>query len=75
MIAHEEMKMNLGSNATFILAIKVFRCFNVAAICALGIWHGYAFYAHQSEQRQVKTSVIEFHLINRDASLENRDKP
>jgi hypothetical protein len=43
-------------------AIHLIRCFNVAAITALGVWHGYAFQLkHQSgpQQQQQQQQVIE----------------
>ncbi|CAN5904587.1 hypothetical protein BH11PSE12_BH11PSE12_23950 [soil metagenome] len=43
------------------LAMRIFRCFNVAAICALGVWHGYAFYVHQARQKPPQTPAIELH--------------
>lgn len=39
--------------------MRIFRCFNVAAICALGVWHGYAFYVHQAMQKLPQTPDIE----------------
>lgn len=44
----------------YALAISVTRCFNVAAICALAIWHGYAFYLNQAIARGPKPMFIEF---------------
>ena len=44
----------------YALAMSVTRCFNVAAICALAIWHGYAFYLNQAIARSPKPMIIEF---------------
>ena len=41
--------------------MSIFRCVNVAAICALAVWHGYAFFLHQAIERQPKPQ-IEFKL-------------
>ena len=46
----------------FALAMSTTRCFNVAAICALAIWHGYAFYLNQAIARIPKGPSIEFKL-------------
>lgn len=43
------------------MAMHIVRCFNVAAICALGIWHGYAFFLHQAMAR-TPGPQIEFKL-------------
>lgn len=43
------------------MLMSIFRCFNVAAICALAVWHGYAFFLHQAIERQPKPQ-IEFKL-------------
>lgn len=37
--------------ARITMAMHIVRCFNVAAICALGIWHGYAFFLNQAIAR------------------------
>ncbi|MFZ6642446.1 hypothetical protein ACO0LL_22165 [Undibacterium sp. TC4M20W] len=40
--------------------IQLLQCFNVAAICALAVWHAYAFYLHQAMSRVARPAVIEF---------------
>lgn len=52
------MKSNLS------MFFSTMRCFNVAAIVALAIWHGYAFYLNQAIQRTPPTPVIELKLIS-----------
>ncbi len=44
----------------YAFAMSVARCFNVATICALAIWHGYAFYLNQAIARSPKPMIIEF---------------
>ncbi|MFZ6653737.1 hypothetical protein [Undibacterium sp. TJN19] len=49
------------------LLVRVFRSFNVAAICALGVWHAYVFYLNQHVQtRQTRPASprIEFQRID-----------
>ena len=52
------MKSNLS------MFFSTMRCFNVAAIVALAIWHAYAFYLNQAIQRTPPTPVIELKLIS-----------
>jgi len=35
------------------------QCFNIAAICALAVWHAYAFYLQGAMTRAAKPAVIE----------------
>jgi hypothetical protein len=54
------------SNTTSLL-VQVFRSFNVAAICALGVWHAYGFYLNQPLnmlQSLPASPKIEFQLID-----------
>jgi hypothetical protein len=41
--------------------LSVLRCFNVAAICALGVWHGYLFYASHFQSPVQTQNSIQFH--------------
>ncbi|GGX17370.1 hypothetical protein [Undibacterium macrobrachii] len=50
------MKSNLS------MFFSTVRCFNVAAIVALAIWHGYVFYLNEAIQRTPTSPVIELKL-------------
>jgi len=50
------MKSNLS------MFFSTVRCFNVAAIVALAMWHGYVFYLNQAIQRTPTSPVIELKL-------------
>lgn len=52
------MKSNLS------MFFRTIHCFNVAAIMALAIWHGYVFYLNQAIQKTPSTPVIELKLMN-----------
>lgn len=39
------------------------RSFNVAAICALAVWHAYAFYLHQAISRESISPAHELRLL------------
>ena len=43
--------------------MKLLQCFNIAAICALAVWHAYAFYLHQAMSREARPAVIEFQFL------------
>jgi hypothetical protein len=46
------------------LIVSVMRCFNVAAICALAVWRGYAFQVNQAITRAPQSQVLELQLID-----------
>ncbi|MBR7801391.1 hypothetical protein [Undibacterium fentianense] len=50
------MKSNLS------MFFSTMRCFNVAAMVALAIWHGYVFYLNQAISRTPPSPVIELKL-------------
>ncbi|MFZ6844404.1 hypothetical protein [Undibacterium sp. RuTC16W] len=60
---------------TVSLTLSALRCFNVAAICALGIWHAYAFYLSQSLRHSPPSPVIEFQLIKQVNHAATGNKP
>jgi hypothetical protein len=41
----KQWKVSLMSKS---MLMSILRCFNVAAICALAVWHGYGFFLHQA---------------------------
>ncbi|MFZ6722479.1 hypothetical protein [Undibacterium sp. Ji49W] len=43
--------------------LPALRCFNVAAICALAVWHAYAFYLHQAIARESVMPGHELRLL------------
>ncbi|MFZ6748985.1 hypothetical protein [Undibacterium sp. Ren11W] len=45
------------------LIVPIMRCFNVAAICALAVWHGYAFQVNQAIAHVPQSHVLELQLI------------
>ena len=55
------------------MAMSVVRCFNVAAICALAVWHGYAFYLNQAiariPQAQIKDGYKPGNGLNLNAGI------
>ncbi|MFZ6742053.1 hypothetical protein ACO0LC_02395 [Undibacterium sp. JH2W] len=40
--------------------LKMLQCFNLAAICALSVWHAYAFYLHQAITHEARPHVMEW---------------
>ena len=50
--------MNKQTRGRFSSAFLVMQCFNVAAITALGVWHGYAFYARAAAPVATPTSLV-----------------
>ncbi|MDO8178034.1 MAG: hypothetical protein Q7T62_07290 [Undibacterium sp.] len=57
----------------YAMAMSVARCFNVAAICALAIWHGYAFYLNQAIARSPASQTIELKLQETPAAVTARN--
>ncbi|MFZ6870510.1 hypothetical protein ACO0LF_00395 [Undibacterium sp. Di27W] len=48
-------------NKTRIAAgFKILQCFNLAAICALSVWHAYAFYLQQAITYEARPHVMEW---------------
>ncbi|MDE2431193.1 MAG: hypothetical protein KGM99_20920 [Burkholderiales bacterium] len=47
------------------IALQIVRCANVAAICSLAVWHGYAFHLQQAMARLPSSPVpaMELQLI------------
>lgn len=64
-----------SARTTVSLTLSTLRCFNVAAICALGIWHAYAFYLSQSLRHSPPSPVIEFQLMNQANHAATGNKP
>lgn len=54
------MQSHQSDKFDYAFAMSVTRSFNVAAICALAIWHGYTFYLNQAIARSPKPMIIEF---------------
>jgi hypothetical protein len=40
------------------ILLSALRCFNVAAICALAVWHGYQFYLQQAVRNAAPAYVF-----------------
>lgn len=55
--------MNKTQGTGFGSFMKLMQCFNIAAICALAVWHAYAFYLHQAMSREARPAVIEFQFL------------
>ncbi|MES2037719.1 MAG: hypothetical protein V4495_07775 [Pseudomonadota bacterium] len=55
--------MNKTKRTGFGSVMKLLQCFNLAAICALAVWHAYAFYLHQAMSREARPAVIEFQFL------------
>jgi uncharacterized membrane protein YpjA len=51
---NDKQKFNLG------FFLRILRCFNVAAICALSIWYGYVFYANQTQTTEAEKNTFQF---------------
>lgn len=49
----------IRTSSRFFRSMHAIRCFNVAAITALGVWHGYAFYASHAYSRTLGPMRLE----------------
>ncbi|MFZ6799544.1 hypothetical protein [Undibacterium sp. Di24W] len=56
------MKFNLS------MFFQALRCFNVAAITALAIWHGYIFYLNQAIKRTPPAPAIELKSVDQTST-------
>ncbi len=66
--------MQTGKNK-YAIAVDLMRCFNVAAICSLAIWHGYAFYLEQALRQSPKPPAIEFKLQDQAVANHSTQAP
>lgn len=57
--------MNKARGTKFASFTKLMQCFNIAAICALAVWHAYAFYVHRLTAQEVHPAapVFEFQPV------------